>query len=136
VHVDFTNLSWVGVIVAAVAGLVIGFLWYSPQLFGRRWAAGAGIQLPTGTPSPMILAGSVVLVLITAYVLAVIAKAAGVASIVDGALLGFLAWLGFVLTWTANGLFFERKPTDYVAINAGQGLVSLVVMGAIIGYFR
>lgn len=131
-----TTVSWIGVIVATVAGLVIGFLWYSPQLFGRRWAAGAGIALPTGTPQPMVLAGTIVLVLITAYVLAVLAKATAVGGIVDGIVLGILVWFGFVLTYAANSLLFEKRPTDYVMINIGQAFVALAVMGAIIGFFH
>ena len=134
--VNLTNLNWVGVLVATVAGLVIGFIWYSPQLFGKRWAAGAGIELPSGTPAPMVLAGTVVLTLISAYVLAVLANAAGVASIPDGVVIGVLVWAGFILTWSAQGLLFEKKPMDYVAINIGQGFVSLAVMGAIIGHFH
>lgn len=131
-----TNVSWVGVIVATVAGVVIGFLWYSPQAFGRRWASGAGITLPSGMPSPMILAGTVLLTLISAYVLAVLARAAAVGGVIDGLVLGILVWFGFVMTRAANGLLFEKRPTDYVMINIGQGLVSLAVMGAIIGFFR
>ena len=131
-----TNVSWVGVLVATIAGLVIGFVWYAPQVFGRRWAAGAGIELPSGTPAPGILAGTVVLALITAYVLAVLAKATAVANIADGLVLGILVWLGFVMTWSAQGLLFEKRPTDYVLINIGQGLVSLAVMGAIFGIFK
>ena len=40
------------------------------------------------------------------------------------------------VTHSANGLLFEKRPTAYVMINIGQGLVSLAVMGAIIGFFH
>lgn len=77
-----------------------------------------------------------VTVLVTAYTLALLARAVGAASIIDGAILGFVAWLGFVATWTLSAVTFERKPWVYWYLNAGQGLVALVVMGAVIGYFK
>ena len=32
------GVSWLGVIVGAVAAFLVGWLWYSPVLFGKRWA--------------------------------------------------------------------------------------------------
>jgi len=34
---DFTQVNWLAVIVAAIANIIIGFIWYMPQVFGRRW---------------------------------------------------------------------------------------------------
>ena len=132
-----TDLNWVGVVAAAVAGLIIGIIWYAPQVFGKRWAAAAGVELlsPSRVP-PMTIALSVVGALVTAFVLAVLIKAVGATSMADAGIVGFLAWLGFVVTWTLNAVTFERKPWMYWYINAGQGLVALVVMGEVIGFFN
>jgi hypothetical protein len=54
--------------------------------------------------------------------------------LVDGVIVGVVVWLGFVATWLASGVFFERRSTEWWAINAGQAIVSLAIMGAIIGY--
>jgi hypothetical protein len=32
------DINWIAVIVAAVVNMVVGALWYSPQLFGKQWA--------------------------------------------------------------------------------------------------
>ena len=134
---DFTGVSWIAVLIAAVVGLVIGFVWYAPGVFGRRWAQAAGVELlaPSQVP-PITIVAAIVTVLVTAYALAVLARAVGAATIADGAILGFIAWLGFVATWTLSAVTFERKPWVYWYLNAGQGLVSLVVMGAIIGALK
>ena len=130
---DFAGVNWVAVIVAAVAGAVVGFVWYAPQVFGKRWARVSGIDLPEqGQVQPLI--GAVITVLVTAYVLALLIQGLGAATLVDGAIVGVLVWLGFVATWLATGVFFERRSTEWWAINAGQAVVSLAVMGAIIGY--
>ena len=31
------NLDWLAILVAAIAGMLIGVAWYSPLLFGEAW---------------------------------------------------------------------------------------------------
>lgn len=132
---DFASVNWVAVIVAAVAGIIVGFVWYAPPVFGRRWARASGIELPQpGQVQPTTYVGAVVTALVTAYVLAVLARGLGAATLADGAIVGAVAWLGFVATWLASGVFFEGRSVEWWALNAGQAIVSLVIMGAIIGY--
>jgi hypothetical protein len=135
VTLDFAGVNWLAVIVAAVAGLIVGFIWYAPQVFGRRWARASGIELPgPGEVQPMTYLGGVVTAAVTAYVLAVLIGGLGAATLVDGVIVAVVVWLGFVATWLASGVFFERRSTEWWAINAGQAIVSLAIMGAIIGY--
>jgi hypothetical protein len=135
-ELSYTGVNWVAVIVATVAYSVIGFVWFSRQAFGLRWAASTGRELPPPSQVPVTsLVGSVVAGLVTAYVLAVIAHAVGAATLADGAILGFLAWLGFSATPGLGSVLFEGRSTTWFAIAAGYWLVSLVVMGAIIGYW-
>jgi len=135
-HLDFTAVNWVAILVAAVVGLVIGFIWFAPQLFGRQWARAAGVELRApGQVPPMTVAIGALGLLVTAYVLEVLASAMGAASVVDGGMLGLVGWLGFVAPWTLVWVLYERRPAMYFYLTAGEGLVALVVMGAIIGYF-
>jgi hypothetical protein len=135
VTLDFAGVNWLAVIVAAVAGIIVGFIWYAPQVFGRRWARASGIELPQpGEVQPMTYIGAVVTAAVTAYVLAVLIGGLGAATLVDGVIVAVVVWLGFVATWLASGVFFERRSTEWWAINAGQAIVSLAIMGAIIGY--
>jgi len=82
----------------------------------------------------MTYIGGVVTAAVTAYVLAVLMGGLGATTPVDGVIVGVVVWLGFVATWLASGVFFERRSTEWWAINAGQAIVSLAIMGAIIGY--
>jgi hypothetical protein len=135
VTLDLANVNWLAVIVAAVAGIIVGFAWYAPPAFGRRWARASGIELPQpGEVQPMTYIGGVVTAAVTAYVLAVLMGGLGATTPVDGVIVGVVVWLGFVATWLASGVFFERRSTEWWAINAGQAIVSLAIMGAIIGY--
>ncbi len=40
-----TGANWLAVIVATVASFLLGALWYSASMFGRKWAEGAAINL-------------------------------------------------------------------------------------------
>jgi hypothetical protein len=135
-ELSYTGVSWVAVIVATIAYAVIGFVWFSRQVFGLRWAASTGRDFVAPGQVPVTsLVGSFVAGLVTAYVLAVIAHAVGAATLTDGAILGFLAWLGFSATPGLGSVLFEGRSTTWFAIATGYWLVSLVVMGAIIGYW-
>lgn len=135
-ELSYSGVSWVAVIVAAAALIVIGFIWYLPQVFGTRWTAVSGRPLPQiGQVPPMTYVAAVVTALVTAYVLALIEQGLGVKGLTDGAVVGFLAWLGFVATTSYGTVLWEGRQPAYWAINAGNVLVAFVVMGAIIGYW-
>ena len=128
---DFTHVSYVGILVAAVAHLVLGYVWYLPMVFGKRWEAASGKTLP-GTPAPMTIAFMVVSALLAAYGLGLLFGGIG---LVNGAIWGALIWLYFVAPVSAAGVLFEGRSWMWWAITAGYWLVGLALMGAIVGYF-
>jgi hypothetical protein len=131
---DYAAVNWLAVIIAAIANVVIGTVWYLPATFGKRWAAENGRDL-TARPSPMLYVVAILGSLITAYVLAlvfeIVMQARGPVSFIDGILIGIVASVGFQLTSQAVGGAFEGRSWTYWAINAGNSLVAFAVMGAI-----
>lgn len=134
-NLDYTGVNWIAIIVAVAASSVIGFIWFLPQVFGRRLAAVSGRPLPQPgqTPSTTYV-GALVVRLVIAYVLALIISGLGTATLSDGAIVAFLAWLGFVATTSYAGVLWEGRPIASWAILAGNEVVGFVAMGAIIGY--
>jgi hypothetical protein len=126
------EISWLAVLIAAVVKFLIGWFWYSPMGFMKQWQeaakppAGAAANIGPGLVAEAI--GD----LIMAYILARFVAFSG-HSLGAGVLIGFMAWLGFVAPFLANQLTFEKKPQMLVVINGGYSLVSLIVMGAIVG---
>ena len=49
-----TNISWLAVIVGAVASFLVGWLWYSEKLFGKKWAEGLGLNLGSASEMPAL----------------------------------------------------------------------------------
>ncbi len=48
-----TGVSWLAVIVGAVVSFLVGWLWYSPKLFGPKWAEGVGVKMGTASEMPV-----------------------------------------------------------------------------------
>ncbi len=114
---------------------MIGFVYYMPAALGQRWAAAAGRDLPgPDDVNPLLYIGSVVVALLVAYVLALLLRGLGGASLADGLMVGFLVWLGFGATTSLNSVLYEGRSREHWAINNGFLLLSTLAMGAIIGY--
>jgi hypothetical protein len=136
---EFLGVKLVAVLVAALATMVIGFLWYSPLLFARPWmqlmgydpddkAKLAEMQKSAG-PSYAV---SFVASLLSAFVLGKIIDLTTVSTIPYGMKVGFAVWLGFVATVQLTDKLFSRRPTKLFLINTGYQLACYLVMGAIL----
>lgn len=131
------GVNYLAVIVAAIVALVIGFIWYSPRVFGNRWMAYLGTtQAQLGNPGPMGMAVGVVASLLNAWVLAVLSLNLGGKTLTDGILLGALAWLGFMATITAAQVSFEKKSWGLWILNNAHNLLVQVIMAAIVTAWR
>ena len=128
---DYSAVNWLAVIVAAVANVVIGTVWYLPQVFGKQWAALTGREINT-SPNPMLYIVAIVGSVISAYVLALVIHAVGATTITDGIVTGLIVSIGFQATSQAVGGAFEGRSWTLFGINAGNSLVSFAVMGAIL----
>jgi len=130
-------------LVAALATMAIGFLWYSPLLFARPWMVLMGydpndkdklaeMQKSAGPMYAMSLVASV----LSAAVLGKIIAIATVNTAVYGMKIGLAVWLGFVTTVQLTNALFSKQPVKLYAINTGYQLVCYLVMGAILGAWR
>jgi hypothetical protein len=131
--VQDVDLNWIAILVAAFVPMVLGAVWYSPLLFARPWMRAAGRTPEEISGASLGYALSAVGAIITSYVLARIMRWAEVDDLVNGALVGLLAWLGFVATILAVGTYFGGRTRLLWTIDAGYWLVALLVMGAIHG---
>ena len=51
------NVNWLAVVIGFGLSFGLGFLWYSPKMFGKTWAAGVGAKADdkSSVPTAMIL---------------------------------------------------------------------------------
>jgi hypothetical protein len=134
------GVNYLAVLVAAIVNMAIGALWYSPSLFGKRWMELVGIRPEDAerraAGARRAYSWTFVASLVMAYALARILWYAKIGSLGGGAAIGLLVWLGFVATTTGANYLFENRPCRLYKINVGYPLVSLVVMGALLGAWR
>jgi hypothetical protein len=135
----FTGINPWAVLVAAVATMVIGFLWYSPILFARPWMRLMGCDPDDKAKLAEMQKGAgklygitFVATLVSAVVLAKIIDLTSVNTVLYGMKVGFAVWLGFVAPVQLTGTLFSKQPTKLFLINTGYQLVCYLAMGAIL----
>lgn len=127
-------MNWLAIIIAAIANMVIGFLWYGTWAFGKSWITLSGRQMGEGMQPGPLYALTIVAALVQAIAMSWFVAETGATSGAAGALVGLFAGLGFVATaMFAEVLFAGRHPRLF-AITAGYSILALVVQGMIIGF--
>ena len=135
----FMDVNLWSVLVAAIATMILGFLWYSPLLFARPWMALMGYDYNDKAKleemrkaAAKTYALSFLASLASAFVLAKIIDVASVNSAPYGMKYGFAIWLGFVTTVQLTAALYGRQPFKLYLINTGYQLVCYLAMGAIV----
>jgi hypothetical protein len=124
----FAGISYLAVIVAAVAAFAFGAAWYG--LLGKLWMAAVGMtEQPRPTPAPFVI--SFVALLVMAWTLAGIVGHVGVTTVWGGVVSGFFAWLGFVATTLVVNHRFQGSPWSLSLIDGGHWLGVLLIMGLV-----
>lgn len=131
-------VNYGAVVVCAIINMALGFIWYGP-LFCKPWAKLMGFDMNDKhkmkemqkKAMPAYIA-SFIGSLVMAYILTRFIAYAGVKTAVDGAAMGFWAWLGFVAPPTLAGNMFGGKKIQLWFIDAGYYLVSLLIFGAVL----
>jgi hypothetical protein len=134
-------VNYLAVLVAGIASMVVGFLWYGPMLFAKPWMKLMGHTQETMKKEQAKMTKtyslSFVLALITAYVLSHVMALSesyfGNPPLMTGLTSAFWMWLGFVMPVQATDVMFGGKSFKLFAINTGYQLASLLVMGIVIG---
>lgn len=129
------HFHWLPVVLAALAGFLVGGLWYGP-LFGKAWMKARGItpESAAGANMPLIFGATFVLNLIAAFMLdhlyATYDMRLGLHySLVIAAIIG----IGFIATSIGVNYLFSRQPRSLFLIDAGYWITIYLVMGAIFG---
>ena len=132
--------NWIAIVVSAVVGVFIGFLWYG-LLFQAEWAAGNGItaqgdkyfknevEMPMSA-TPMIL--NLVAMLVYALLINWLLGLTRAANWMDGAKVG--GAIGLIMAISIHiGNMFAQNPSSLSMVDGSYTLVLFTVMGAILG---
>ncbi len=132
------STAFLPVLAAGVANVILGFIWYHPNVFGGAWMHDLNLtpeQTERGKKnmlSRVLFAFFVSLV--TASVMQIIGNAFGVYGWTNAIILGAMCWLAFTAVPMLGMVLWELKPLRYYFIVAGYWLVAFVVMALVLLY--
>lgn len=129
-------INYTTVLIAALASMVVGAIWYSPALFGKKWMSLIGLHEADKKGAGMAYLLSFIASLVMAYILAYFVFYTQAKSASDGVQLGFWVWLGFVGTTTLADVLWAKKAKPLYFIANGHHLIGLMVMGAILAAWK
>nr|WP_294947815.1 DUF1761 domain-containing protein [uncultured Mucilaginibacter sp.] len=133
---DMNLVNWPAVVVAGLSAFAIGGIWYSRPLFGNAWMIDSGLteeQVKAGNKGKIFGFTALFSIIMSANLAMFLADAK--TDLAWGATAGFLAGI-----WTFGAIathsLFELKSWRHIFINGGYSVVSLTLMGLILGAWR
>jgi len=131
------EVNYLSILVASVAAMAVGALWYSPVLFGNMW-----IKLMGFTPEQLEemkgkgMAKSYLVMFVSLFVMGFVLNHVLLAfeaeTFLQGLEGGFWMWLGFVATLSLGSILWEGKSLKLYVINVLHSLVAIALMGGIL----
>ncbi len=141
------HMNPVAFLVAVVASVMIGLIWYGP-MFGKAWAQEVGLP-PDFKPAPNVFARAIMLqvlgALLTVWVLSMSEEiwrpsvwrlGSDGSTATYGFLAGFFTWLGFYVPQLLGSIAWENKSWKLFGINAAGMFIILQSQGLILAYLR
>jgi len=137
---NFSSINWLAVVACVVASMIIGSVWFNPKTFFPIWWKAVGKDGQDASNSSLSMGLVWGLIVLSAFVQAVfmslfvhaMGSMTGGTSLASGATAGFLLWLGFVAPSSLTNKLFADRLKAWM-LEAGNHLVTFVVMGTIIG---
>jgi Protein of unknown function (DUF1761) len=120
-----TGVNWLAVIVGTVVAFGLGMLWFSPKMFGKKWAEGShNIQPPESPPIGAIIVQFIGTFLM-AWLVGITAK--------NNALLTIIVAIFAIAILQAAAGMFGQKSRYAVWVDAGyviaMGIIMIIVQG-------
>lgn len=135
-----SNLNFLAIIVAGLASMPLGMLWYSPMMFGKQWMKARGMENMTTAQMQKgvekLYALSTVAAILSSFVLAVFISVIRPTTVIGGVQIAVMIWLGFVMTVQFTNWLFSGKPKQLFLIDTGYQFVTYLVMGIILSLWR
>lgn len=131
--IDLASINYLAVLVAGLAHMAVGVIWFSARLFGNTWAALTGQTLtPAWGWIPVAIVGHLAI----ALVLAILMAFAGVTTVLGSLVIAVLVWAGFVVTLEVGELVWEKISIQLFLLRIGNHFVALSLAGLILGAWR
>jgi len=138
-----THVSWIAIVVAAIASVFWGWLWHT-WVCGKKWASDCGMHHSMDKKETRIATLlSFIAALLTAYIISrllALAHAAHVmpdgASYKYGICVAFSVWIGFYVPMTLHATAWLKKQWHFFIPKIINQLINLLVIALILAYWK
>jgi hypothetical protein len=136
-----TGINFWAVLVAAVASMVIGSIWFGP-MFGKMYISLMGMDKQSPEEQAKMKKGMTltyvwqfIASIVMFYVLAWFMVHVGKTDVMGGVKTSLWAWLGFIVTMKLGDALWGGKIKLFW-LGAGNSLITMVVGGIILGLWH
>jgi Protein of unknown function (DUF1761) len=133
---DLFDVNWIGVFAAALAGFVVGGIWYGPVM-GKKWLGAVGLtedDVQDGH-KPLIYGGAFAFSLLASWTLAHTFASYGTDfSVPVKVMTAFGVALGFIVPAIGTNYLFSLKSKALFFIDASYWLLFYIAMGLVHAY--
>lgn len=133
INFQLANINILAVLAAWIIHVVMGLIWFRPELFGKEWSRLTGKDL---NPEKKWIIPGLIGHLFMILVLAILIKFANATNGFGGILIGLLTWIGFIVPMETGELIWEKIPFRLFLIRTGNQLVGIAVSGFILGAWQ
>jgi len=140
VRMDSVIINYWAVLVAALAQMALGSMWYGP-LFGKEWMRLSGIgqsQIDGSKKDGMskLYLAAFIGSFVMSYVLAHFVQYFDATTVGRALQLAFWTWLGFVATIMLGDILWKGIPRKLFVIQSGYQLVSIMISAVILALWQ
>jgi len=130
-----------GVLLAGISSMVIGMIYYHQSLLGKQWMKLAKVdqkrfQKEMPKVMPLVFVAALVTADVVAYVTFLYQNFFGGSWVMAGLVTSLILWLGVAATTLFVHNTLDQKPAQLLYISLGNRLLTLLAMGAIIGWLH
>jgi len=132
------SISWIGILAAALAVMVLGWVWFA-VLFARAYASVLDRPFEPGAKMPpLFIAGPSLCMLVTTVTSAFLMPAVGVATLPAAIGFGALVGVGYLGSTAVNMAInpLVPRPLAYGGLSAGYFLVASVLVSVVLFLVR
>ncbi len=133
------DVNWIGVIFAALAGFVVGGIWYGP-IMGKKWMGAVGLseeQIKQGNMG-LTYGGAFAFSLLASWTLAhtfaSYAELGAELSVFAKVMTAFGVALGFIVPAIGTNYLFSQKSKALFFIDATYWMLFYIAMGLVLAY--
>ena len=135
----FSGITWLAVLVAAIAYFMLGAVWYSKALFGTAWARLVGIDMNDPNKKKgmgQMMAATFILIAVTVIGLAILANRLDLTVIISALKLGLITGICFATTAVSISFIHESRPKALYFIDCGYHLAGHLIAAIILVLWR